>query len=134
MLRIQLPSKPGVISSARAAQASLPDIVTGRDVFSATVAATSVAPACVTLPPMISAPPPITLLPAGHRTAAAFGLDELLTLVIVTVWSPLRPGAPVAPVEPVAPVGPMVPGVPWEPVAPVRPSWFQLTASSLFLH
>src|SRR5262245_2772118 len=108
MVSDQLPSKPGAISSARAVQASLPDTVSGRDDFSATVAARSLPAA--TEPPVIAAPPEITFLPTGQRTAASFGLIELLTLARVTVSSPLRPGWPASPV------------------------WFQLTAVSLFLH
>src|SRR5262245_43971666 len=110
MVSVQFPSKPGAISSALAVQASLPEIVSGRGAWSAPVAARS-EPAA-TEPPRIDAPPEIAIFPAGHRTAASFGLTELLRLASVIVWSPLRPAAPVGPVAPVAPVG---------PVAPVRP-------------
>src|SRR5262245_18177649 len=111
MLSVQLPSKPGAISSARAVQASPPPSVRGRDAFSATVAARSVPAA--TEPPTIAAPPPTTLFPVGHGTAASFGLTELLPLVSVTVWSPLTPG---------------VPGAPGVPGGPAGPVWLQLTA------
>src|SRR5262245_20181707 len=108
MVSDQLPSKPGAISSARAVQASPEDNVIGRDDFSATVVARSSPEA--TEPPVIAAPPEITFLPDGQRTAASFGLTELLTLASVTVSNPLRPGWPLSPV------------------------WFQLTPVSLFLH
>src|SRR5262245_33236705 len=117
MVSVQLPSKPGAISSARAVQASLPEIEIGRDDFSATVAAKSVPES--TEPPVIAAPPEIARLPAGHRSAASFGLIELLMLASVTVCNPLIPGDPGAPSSP---------GVPDGPIS------FQLTFVSLSLH
>ena len=81
MVNDELPSKPGAISSPRAVQASPLDSVSGRDALSATVAARSVGPDATSPPTGIDAPPPITLLPAGHTTAASLGLTELLRLV-----------------------------------------------------
>src|SRR5262245_15570890 len=119
MVSDQLPSKPGAISSARAVQASLPATTTGRDDFRATVAARSVPEA--TEPPVMAAPPPITLFPAGQRSAASFGLTELLRLASVTVSSPLTPDGPVAPVDPAGPVDPVAPVAPVAPMGPVGP-------------
>src|SRR5262245_2114219 len=108
MVSVQSPSNPGAISSARAVQASVLPNVTGRDDLSATVAARSVPEA--TEPPVIDAPPAITLFPDGQTYRDLAGLPPVAlgqyrvgtqwvhpVPDICALWTARRRGQPLGP-------------------------------------